>query len=108
LKSSIEGITLSLSGSTDGRREGREEEPAGGPVNVSALYALYRRGYAEYDRTSGAALLFGRGPLSPIQAVILEFAEEDARNGRPCRTPEEFARALSHGSDTLVALGLAA
>jgi hypothetical protein len=77
-------------------------------VTTSALYELYRLCYAEYDHGRNAAFLLGRGPLGPIQAVIQEFAEEDARNGRPCRTREEFERAVAHGSDALVALGLAA
>jgi hypothetical protein len=77
-------------------------------VNTSALHNLYRRCYAEYDRSSGAAVLFDAGPLTPIQAVIVEFAEEDARNGRPCRTLEEFERSVAAGSGALSALGLAA
>lgn len=77
-------------------------------MTTSALYALYKLCYSEYDRSRNAAWLLGRAPLDPIQAVIQEFAEEDARNGRPCRSPEEFARAVALGSDALVALGLAA
>ncbi len=76
-------------------------------MTTSALYELYRQCYAEYDRGRNAAFLLGR-PLGPIQAVIQEFAEEDARNGRPCRTAAEFARAVAHGSEALLALGLAA
>jgi hypothetical protein len=82
--------------------------PAGGSVNTSTLHALYRRCYAEYDRSSGAAFLFSEGPLTPIQAVIVEFAEEDARNGRPCRSLVEFERSIAAGLGALSALGLAA
>jgi len=77
-------------------------------LNASALYPLYRRCYAEYDRACGAAFLFDAGPLTPIQAVIVEFAEEDARNGRPCRTLAEFERSIATGVGALFPLGLAA
>lgn len=77
-------------------------------MTTSALYELYRLCYAEYDRSRGGAWFLGRGPLQPIQAVIAEFAEEDARNGRPCRTLPEFERSVATGLEALLPLGLAA
>ena len=77
-------------------------------MNASALYPLYRSCYVEYDRARGAAFLLDASPLTPIQSVIVEFAEEDARNGRPCRTLAEFERSIAKGLGALFPLGLAA
>jgi len=77
-------------------------------MTTSALYDLYRKCYAEFDRSSGAAWLLGHDPLQPIELVIMEFAEEDAQNGRPCRTRAEFDRSVASGIEALGPLGLAA
>jgi hypothetical protein len=77
-------------------------------MTTSALYDLYCRCYVEYDRSSGASWLPGQAPFQPVQAVIVEFAEEDARNGRPCRTLAEFERSVAAGMEALGPLGLAA
>ena len=67
------------------------------------LYALYRHTYHEFDHAlQGQAL---PGALPPVAHLVVEFAESDARDGRPLRTLTEFQRALAHGAEALAPLG---
>lgn len=75
-------------------------------MKTPVLYALYRRSYHDYDRPNGDPNV-GRFPPRRIEAVIAEFAEEDARNGRPCRSLAEFERSVATGLGALSPLGLA-
>ena len=72
-------------------------------MSHAELYALYCRAYREYDRVhrSGVA---ADARCPPLARAILEFAELDAKDGRPLRSLAAFEAALA-GSGALEALG---
>jgi len=74
-------------------------------VQTTELYALYRRCYEAYDRDRGLSL----GPTcrTAVEVAVAGFAEEDAANGTPLRSPQQFERCVSQGLDALLRLGLA-
>ena len=67
------------------------------------LYALYRHAYREFDHAVMGPVL--PSALPPVARAVAEFAEWDARDGRPLRTLTEFQRALAHGAEALALLG---
>jgi len=67
------------------------------------LYALYRYAYHEFDHAITGPVL--PPALPPVARAVAEFAESDARDGRPLRTLTEFQRALAHGAEALALLG---
>jgi hypothetical protein len=78
----------------------------GGPVTTAQLYQLYCQCYGEFYREHGGLLLGQRRPLSGVEAVVMEFAAEDAANGTPLRSPAQFETAIEAGLDALMPLGL--
>jgi hypothetical protein len=71
------------------------------------LYTLYRHIYRDYDQ------VFERSPaiaaaLPPVARAVAEFAESDARDGKPLRSFPEFERELAYGADALRPLGWSA
>jgi hypothetical protein len=75
-------------------------------VTTTELYAVYCRAYADYDRTlAGQATI-----IAPtlVQQVVAEFAVQDASDGRPRRSREEFERSIADGLAALAPLGLRA
>jgi hypothetical protein len=74
-------------------------------VQTIELYALYRRCYEAYDRDRGLSL--GPACRSAVEFAVAEFAEEDAANGTPLRSAQQFERCVGQGLDALLRLGLA-
>ena len=92
-------------------RSGTRGETGGGngqgtgeaTLTLIHLYALYRRTYHDFDHAlQGQAL---PAALPPVAHLVAEFAESDARDGRPLRTLTEFQRALAYGAEALALLG---
>lgn len=77
-------------------------------MTTSELYAVYRRAYADYDPSLGAASRVLIATTSAIERAIVEFAVEDVANGTPLRSPEQFTRAVEAGLAALAPLGLRA
>jgi len=75
-------------------------------VTTSELYAVYCRAYADYDRSLADQAAVVAPTL--VQQVIAEFAAQDASNGKPCRSREEFERSIAEGLAALAPLGLRA
>ncbi len=80
-------------------------------MNVSTLYALYRRAYAE-----ALGMSDGRGGSAPDVAVardlaaleraIVELALHDVTEGTPMRSRSGFDLAVDQGASLLCHLGL--
>ena len=70
------------------------------------LYQLYCQSYGDFYREHGGVLLGQRRPLTVVEAVVMEFAAEDAANGTPLRSPAGFDSCIEHGLDALTPLGL--
>ena len=73
-------------------------------MTVTHLYRLYRLIHLEFDH----AHVLGLDPaatLPPVARAVAEFAEAEARDGRPPRSLIEFQRALAHGAAALEPLG---
>jgi hypothetical protein len=77
-------------------------------MTTSELYAVYCQAYAIYDPShrDAARTLIVAG--SAIERAIVEFAVEDAENGTPRRSREQFTRAVEAGLAALAPLGLRA
>jgi hypothetical protein len=75
-------------------------------VTTTELYAVYCRAYADYDRTLAGQTSVIASTL--VEQVVAEFAVQDASDGRPCRTREEFERSIAEGLAALAPLGLRA
>jgi hypothetical protein len=75
-------------------------------VTTAQLYQLYCQSYGEFYREHGGVLLNHRRPLSTVEAVVMEFAAEDAANGTPLRSPAAFESCIEAGHDALLPLGL--
>jgi hypothetical protein len=75
-------------------------------MTTSELYTVYCQAYAEYDPSLGGKSSIAA--VSPIERAIVEFAVEDAANGVPRRSSEQFARAVVAGLGALAPLGLRA
>jgi hypothetical protein len=75
-------------------------------VTTAQLYQLYCQCYGEFYREHGGVLLRPRGALSGVEAVVAEFAAEDAANGTPLRSPAQFDASIESGLDALLPLGL--
>ncbi len=73
---------------------------------TAQLYQLYCQSYGNFYREHGGVLLGRSRQLSGIEAVVIEFAAEDASNGTPLRSPGQFAACIAAGSDALTPLGL--
>ncbi|HET9551536.1 MAG TPA: hypothetical protein VFP50_01075, partial [Anaeromyxobacteraceae bacterium] len=68
-------------------------------------YAVYCQAYADFDWIlRGERHATGGGPYRVVEAVV-EFAIQDAANGTPRRSREQFERCLRHGSEALGPLG---
>lgn len=76
-------------------------------MTIAQLYALYCSAYLEHDPVRGP-LLRVRPGLPPVAHAVAEFAQADAQDGRPLRSPADFERSLALGAGALVALGLRA
>lgn len=76
-------------------------------MTTSELYAVYCQAYGDYDPTHR-----GEAPAiaarTAIERAIVEFAVEDAANGTPRRSPDQFGRAVAAGLAALAPLGLRA
>jgi hypothetical protein len=80
--------------------------PDGGdPVTTAQLYQLYCQSYGEFYREHGGVVLARRRPLSTVEAVVMEFAAEDAANGTPLRSRAAFEACVEAGVDALMPLG---
>jgi len=75
-------------------------------MTTSELYATYCQAYADYDQSLGEVV--GAVARTAIERAIVEFAVEDAANGTPLRSREQFARAVEAGLAALGPLGLRA
>jgi hypothetical protein len=75
-------------------------------VTTVQLYQLYCQTYGEFYREHGGVLLAQRRPLSSVEAVVMEFASEDAANGTPLRSPGQFEVCIEAGLEALTPLGL--
>lgn len=75
-------------------------------MTTTQLYRLYCQSYAEFYREHGGVLLGGRRPLTGVEAVVVEFAAEDAANGTSLRSPAQFEACVAAGLDALTPLGL--
>jgi hypothetical protein len=75
-------------------------------VTTAQLYQLYCQSYGDFYREHGGVLLGQRRPLSGVEAVVMEFAAEDAANGTPLRSPAAFDSCIESGLDALMPLGL--
>jgi hypothetical protein len=75
-------------------------------MTTTQLYQLYCQSYAEYYREHGGVLLATRRPLSGVEAVVMEFAAEDAANGTTLRSSSQFQAAIEAGIEALTPLGL--
>jgi hypothetical protein len=76
-------------------------------VTTAELYAVYCRAYAEFDRDLDSRMNALRA-ASPVEIAIAAFAAEDAENGTPLRSREQFERSVASGLDALRPLGLRA
>ncbi len=80
-------------------------------MNVSTLYALYRRAYAE-----ALGMSDGRGDSAPdvvvardltaLERAIVELALHDVAGGTPLRSRSGFDLAVEQGAPLLCRLGL--
>ena len=75
-------------------------------MTTTQLYQLYCQAYAEFYREHGGVLLRHRRALSGVEAVVMEFAAEDAANGTSLRSPTQFEACIEAGLDALTPLGL--
>lgn len=75
-------------------------------MTTAQLYQLYCQSYGDFYREHGGVLLGQRRPLSGVEAVVMEFAAEDAANGTPLRSPAAFDSCIESGLDALTPLGL--
>jgi hypothetical protein len=75
-------------------------------MTTTQLYRLYCQSYAEFYREHGGVLLGARRPLTGVEAVVIEFAAEDAANGTSLRSPAQFEACVEAGLDALTPLGL--
>jgi hypothetical protein len=75
-------------------------------MTTSELYAVYCQAYADYDQSLGEVV--GVAARTAIERAIVEFAVEDAANGTPVRSREQFTRAVETGLAALAPLGLQA
>lgn len=75
-------------------------------MTTTQLYQLYCQTYAEFYREHGGVLLRHRRALSGVEAVVMEFAAEDAANGTSLRSPTQFEACIEAGLDALTPLGL--
>lgn len=76
-------------------------------MTTSELFAVYCQAYADYEPSLQAAAptIVAR---TAIERAIVEFAVEDAANGTPRRSREQFDRAIAAGLAALGPLGLRA
>ena len=75
-------------------------------MTTAQLYQLYCQAYGDFYREHGGVLLGHRRPISSVEAVVMEFAAEDAANGTPLRSPAQFDASIESGLDALLPLGL--
>ena len=75
-------------------------------MTTAQLYQLYRQCYGQFYREHGGVVLGQRRPLSGVEAVVMEFAAEDAANGTPLRSPGQFEACVEAGLSALTPLGL--
>ena len=74
-------------------------------MTTAQLYRIYCQSYGEFYREHGGVLLQTRSALSGVEAVVVEFAAEDAANGTPLRSPRQFEASIEAGLDALTPLG---
>jgi hypothetical protein len=72
-------------------------------VTLDHLYAIYRLIHREFDHACGSDPW--PATLPPLARAVADFAEKDARDGRPPRSLSEFQRALAQGAAALGPLG---
>jgi hypothetical protein len=75
-------------------------------VDTAQLYRLYCQSYGEFYRELGGVQLGRPRPVSGVEAVVMEFAAEDAANGTPLRSPRQFEACVAAGIEALRPLGL--
>lgn len=74
-------------------------------MTTSELYAVYCQAYWDYDPSFAEVV---GGARTAIERAIADFAVEDAANGAPLRSREQFCKAVSTGLAALAPLGLRA
>jgi hypothetical protein len=77
-------------------------------MTTAELYRIYCRAYADCERGLGASARATPTGGSPIERAAAEFAADDAANGTPLRSAEQFTRAVEAGVEALGPLGLRA
>ena len=75
-------------------------------MTTTELYSVYCQAYADYDRSFGSAPRIAAP--NKVSRAIVEFAAEDAANGVPLRSRDQFERAIQTGLEALGPLGLRA
>ncbi len=75
-------------------------------MTTAQLYRVYCQSYSDFYREHGGVVLNQRRPRSGVEAVVMEFAAEDAANGTPLRSPGQFEACVVAGLDALTPLGL--
>lgn len=75
-------------------------------MTTNELYSIYVRAYHDYQPFVGETV--SATVRTAIERAIVEFAVEDAANGAPLRSREQFNLAVEAGFAALAPLGLRA